>query len=83
MCRRFIKSGVKSHGSTVELHSILVELSTREVSGIPEVRVKSVDIGKNTSSEGGLLARTDAEMRKLGEQTGLDTLVVLAVNDEH
>ena len=26
---------------------------------------------------------TDAEMRKLGEQTGLDTLVVLAVNDVH
>ena len=26
---------------------------------------------------------TDAEMRKLGEQTGLDTLVVLAVNDAH
>ena len=26
---------------------------------------------------------TDAEERKLGEQTGLDTLVVLAVNDEH
>ena len=25
----------------------------------------------------------DAEMRELGEQTGLDTLVVLAVNDEH
>ena len=25
---------------------------------------------------------TDAEARKLGEQTGLDTLVVLAVNDE-
>ena len=25
--------------------------------------------------------RTDAEARKLGEQTGLDTLVVLAVND--
>ena len=24
---------------------------------------------------------TDAEARKLGEQTGLDTLVVLAVND--
>ena len=24
---------------------------------------------------------TDAELRKLGEQTGLDTLVVLAVND--
>ncbi len=26
---------------------------------------------------------TDAKLRKLGEQTGLDTLVVLAVNDEH
>ena len=26
---------------------------------------------------------TDTEMRKLGEQTGLDTLVVQAVNDEH
>ena len=26
---------------------------------------------------------TDAETRKLGEQTGLDTLVVLAVNDGH
>ena len=26
---------------------------------------------------------TDAEARKRGEQTGLDTLVVLAVNDDH
>ena len=26
---------------------------------------------------------TDAEARKPGEQTGLDTPVVLAVNDEH
>jgi hypothetical protein len=26
-------------------------------------------------------AETDAEARRLGEQTGLDTLVVLAVND--
>ncbi len=26
---------------------------------------------------------TDAEVRKPGEQTGLDTLVVLAVNDGH
>ena len=28
-------------------------------------------------------AFTDTETRKLGEQTGLDTLVVLAVNDGH
>ena len=26
---------------------------------------------------------TDAQVRKLGERTGLDTLVVLAVNDVH
>ena len=28
-------------------------------------------------------ATTDTEARKRGEQTGLDTLVVHAVNDEH
>ena len=28
-----------------------------------------------------LWANTDAEVRKLGERTGLDTPVVLAVND--
>ena len=28
-------------------------------------------------------ANTDAEVRKRGEQTGLDTLVVHAVNDEY
>ena len=28
-------------------------------------------------------SRTDAEARKRGEQTGLDTLVVHAVNDVH
>ncbi len=51
------------------------------MSGIPSVEVKFVDIRKNTSGEGGSLARTDAEVRKRGEQTGLDTLVVHAVND--
>ena len=30
-----------------------------------------------------LWTATDAEARKLGEQTGLDTLVVLAVNVGH
>jgi hypothetical protein len=30
-----------------------------------------------------LWTETDAEARKLGEQTGLDTPVVLAVNDGH
>ena len=30
-----------------------------------------------------LWSDTDAEARKVGEQTGLDTLVVLPVNDEY
>ncbi len=42
--------------------------------------MKSVDIGKNTSGEGAFWYDTDAEVRKRGEQTGLETLVVHAVN---
>ncbi len=53
-----------------------------EVSGIPGVAVKCVDIGRNTCGESGSLTITDADARKLGEQTGLDTLVVLALNDD-
>jgi hypothetical protein len=49
--------GVKSRSSTPELPSILSILSSREVSGIPSVEVKFVDIRKNTSGEGGSLAR--------------------------
>ena len=30
-----------------------------------------------------LWTTTDTELRKLGERTGLDTLVFLAVNDEY
>ncbi len=55
--------------------------SPGEVSGTASVEVKFVDIRKNTSGEGGSLARYYAEVRKRGEQTGLDTLVVHAVND--
>ncbi len=50
-------SGVKSRGSTPELPLILVVLSSREVSGIASVEVKFVDIRRNTSGEGGSLAR--------------------------
>ena len=39
-------------------------------SGIPEAKAAHWDL-------------SDAEERKLGEQTGLDTPVVLAVNNEH
>ncbi len=54
-----------------------------EADGIPGVAVECVEIGKNTSGEGGPLAIADTEARQRGEQTGLDTLVVHAVNDGH
>ncbi len=54
-----------------------------EGSGIPGVAVKCVDIRRNISGEGDFLTNTDAEARRRGEQTGLDTLVVHAVNGEH
>ncbi len=50
-------SGVKSRGSTSELPLILQISSPEEVSGIPSVEVKFVDIRKNTSGEGGSLVR--------------------------
>ena len=40
---------------TDELHLKLQALRVGEVSGIPSVAVKCVDIGRNTSGEGGLL----------------------------
>ncbi len=73
---------MKSQGSTLELPLILLVLSSREVSGIPSVEVKFVDIRRNTSAKAAHWLDTDAEVRKRGEQTGLDTLVVHAVNDE-
>ncbi len=48
---------MKSLGLTKELHSILLGLSMEEESGIPGVRVKSVDIGRNTSGESGSLVQ--------------------------
>ena len=55
MCRREGKSDVKIMGSTHNLHLKLSFLRVGEVSGIPSVAVKCVDIGKNTSGEGDLL----------------------------
>ncbi len=62
---------------------ILFGLSMGEGSGIPGVEVKFVDIRRNTGGEGDFLDQTDAEARRRGEQTGLDTLVVHAVNGDH
>ena len=55
MCRRNDKSDVKERGLTSELHLKLPFLRVGEVSGIPGVAVKCVEIGRNTSGEGGLL----------------------------
>ncbi len=43
----------------------------------------SYDVGRNVGSESASLVLTDAKIRKHGEQTRLDTLVVLAVNDKY
>ncbi len=76
-------SGVKAHCSTVEMHSKLSGLSTGGESGILGVAVKCVDIKRTPVAKAALWNVTDTEARKLGEQTGLDTLVVLAVNGAH
>lgn len=44
--------------------------------------VKCRHIGRNTNSESIFQILTDAEVRKRREQTGLDSLVVYAVNDD-
>ena len=46
---------MKTMGSTHRLHLKLLFLSEVEVSGIPSVAVKCVNIRRNTSGEGGLL----------------------------
>ena len=56
MRRRSDKFSVKYFSSTGEMHVKLSELRQREGSGIPGGAVKCVDIGRNTSGEGGLLA---------------------------
>ncbi len=74
---------MKPLGSPEDLHLTLLGLSTGEDEGIPGVAVKCVDIRRSTGGESAHLARYYAEARKLGEQTGLDTPVVLAVNGDH
>ena len=83
MRRRFCKLDVKYPGLTWGLHPILSDLSAGEESGIPSVAVKCVDIGGTPVAKAAFWTVTDAEARKRGEQTGLDTLVVHAVNDEY
>ena len=46
---------MKIKGSTFDLRLKLFFLRVGEVNGIPGVAVKCVEIGRNTSGEGGLL----------------------------
>ncbi len=73
---------MKSQGSTLELPSRLQAWRSGEASGIPSVEVKFVIFGGTPVAKATRWTDTDAEVRKRGEQTGLDTLVVHALNDE-
>ncbi len=50
-------------------------------SGIPGGAVNALISGGTSEAKATLWAGPDAEVRKPGERTGLDTPVVLAVND--
>ncbi len=50
-----LRYDVKAFGLTEEVHRKPGNLSAEEDSGIPGVAVKCVEIGRNTSGEGGLL----------------------------
>ena len=55
MRSRFDKLVMKFQGLTLALLLKLLNLSVREVTGIPSVAVECVDIRRNTSGEGDLL----------------------------
>ena len=74
---------VKSPGFTGARRSRHLGLSEKDDHGISHVGVVSKHMGRNTKGEDNdRVLVTDAEGRKRGEQTGLETLVVHAVNYE-
>ncbi len=72
---------VKVRGSTPDLPCELPSLSNVEAGGISDVAVECVDIRRTPVAKAACWAFADTEARQRGEQTGLDTLVVHAVND--
>ncbi len=74
---------MKARGLPPEVHLKPCILNMVEGSGIPGVEVKFVDIRRNTGAKATTWTNIDAEARRRGEQTGLDTLVVHAVNVDH
>ena len=79
--RRSVKSDVKSPGSTWEAAFETGRLESVEGVRIPGVAVKCVEFRRIPVAKAAPWTKTDAQVRKRGEQTGLDTLVVHAVND--
>ncbi len=76
-------SEVQSLGSTEELPLKLPGLRTEEEGGTLHVAVKCVDMQRKAGAKAALWSAPDAETREPGERTGLDTPVVLALNDVH
>ncbi len=74
---------MKSQGSTLELLGRLCVLRSVGVAGTVGGAVKCVDINWNAKAKASDWADSDTEARKRGEQTGLDTPVVHALNDVH
>ncbi len=57
---------MKSSDSIGKLPFKLLDLRLEEGNGISSVRVKSVDIAKNTSAKAVSWSKSDAKLRKLG-----------------
>ncbi len=74
---------MKSPGLTGELRNELRFLRQVGVHGTLGGAVECVDIKRNASEKSVHWACSDAETRKRGERTGLDTPVVHAVNDAY
>ncbi len=74
---------MKSLGSTEEGLAILPSLGAGEEGGTHRVAVECVDTVRYPDGEGNPLACYHAEARKRGEQRGLDTPVVHALNNVH
>ncbi len=74
---------VKAPSLTWKLPLILPVLNIVEVSGMLHVAVKCLDMYRTPIAKAAYYAMIDAEARKRGEQTGLDTLVVHALNDDY
>ncbi len=71
---------MKSPGSTGSPLEIRTGLNVAGADGTLHGAVECVDMQRNTDGEGSQLGHIDAETRKRGERTGLDTPVVHAVN---